>query len=118
MNLIGPLTNPVSLSSQFLGINRADMVTDMAEVLRQLGRKRAIVVHGAGGMDEASLAGYNQLALLDQEAISDFRLHPEEIGLPVYPLEAIRGGDTKENATIFKQCLARRKRCLSRYDHY
>lgn len=43
MNLIGPLTNPVSLSSQFLGINRADMVTDMAEVLRQLGRKRAIL---------------------------------------------------------------------------
>ena len=105
MNLIGPLTNPVSLSSQFLGINRADMVTDMAEVLRQLGRKRAIVVHGAGGMDAASLAGYNQLALLDQEAISDFRLHPEEIGLPVYPLEAIRGGDTKENATILNSVL-------------
>ena len=105
MNVIGPLTNPVPLTSQFLGINRPDMVEDMAEVLRQLGRKRAIVVHGAGGMDEASLTGENKLALLENNMIVPFTLHPEQFGLPVHSMEDIRGGDAKENASILMRVL-------------
>ncbi len=65
-NLIGPLTNPVPLKTQLLGIYREDMLETMALTLHRLGRKRAIVLHGANGMDEASLAGTNQLVLLDE----------------------------------------------------
>ncbi len=32
-------------------------------------------------------------------------LHPEEVGLPVYPNEAIRGGDSKQNAEILLSVL-------------
>ena len=55
-NYIGPLTNPVDLKTQLLGINRSDMLETFAQALHQLGRQRAVVVNGAGSMDEASLA--------------------------------------------------------------
>lgn len=104
-NLIGPLTNPVQLDSQLLGIYRRDMLEMMAEALHKLGRKRAIVVNGAGYMDEASLAGENHLVLLEDGKQTAFTLHPEEVGLPVYPLEAIKGGDAAENADILLRVL-------------
>jgi anthranilate phosphoribosyltransferase len=104
-NLIGPLTNPVPLDSQLLGIYRRDMLGMMAEALHKLGRKRAIVVNGAGHMDEASLAGDNHLVLLAEGKQTAFTLHPEEVGLSVYPLEAIRGGDAADNAQILLRVL-------------
>ncbi|MFP7492690.1 anthranilate phosphoribosyltransferase [Terribacillus saccharophilus] len=104
-NLIGPLTNPVQLDSQLLGIYRRDMLGMMAEALQKLGRKRAIVINGAGYMDEASLAGENHLVLLEDGKQTNFTLHPEEVGLPVYPLEAIKGGDAAENADILLRVL-------------
>lgn len=104
-NLIGPLTNPVPLKTQLLGIYREDLLETMALTLHRLGRKRAIVLHGACGMDEASLAGTNQLVLLDQGELIRFSLHPEEVGLAVAPLEAIRGGTAAENAEILLRVL-------------
>lgn len=104
-NLIGPLTNPVSLKTQLLGIYREDLLETMALTLHRLGRKRAIVLHGANGMDEASLAGTNQLVLLDDGELIRFSLHPEEVGLTVAPLEAIRGGSAQENADILLRVL-------------
>ena len=105
-NLIGPLTNPVPLKTQLLGIYREDMLETMALTLHRLGRKRAIVLHGANGMDEASLAGTNQLVLLDEGELIRFSLHPEEVGLKTAPLEAIRGGSAQENAAILLQVLS------------
>jgi anthranilate phosphoribosyltransferase len=104
-NFTGPLTNPVALHSQLLGINRRDKLTLFAEVLQKLGRQRAIVVNGAGFMDEASLQGENSLVLLENGKITPFTLSPEEVDLPVYPNEAIRGGDAKENADIMLRLL-------------
>lgn len=104
-NYLGPLTNPVNLTTQLLGINRGDMLETFAQVLHQLGRKRAVVVNGAGSMDEASLQGENKIVLLDQGNITSLTLHPDEVGLPVYNNEAIRGGDAKENAGILLQIL-------------
>ncbi|MDQ0214357.1 anthranilate phosphoribosyltransferase/anthranilate synthase/phosphoribosyltransferase [Oikeobacillus pervagus] len=104
-NLIGPLTNPVDLETQILGIYRRDMLEMMAEVLKRLGRRRGVVLNGAGFMDEASLAGENALVLLDEGNITKMTLHPEQVNLPVYPLEAIRGGEAKENADILLRIL-------------
>lgn len=104
-NAIGPLTNPINLDSQFIGVYRRNMLETMAESLQKLGRRRAIVVNGAGFMDEASLSGTNHLVMLDEGKISPFTLHPEEVGLPVYTNDLIRGGDAKENAAITKQVL-------------
>ncbi|WP_018663846.1 anthranilate phosphoribosyltransferase [Heyndrickxia acidiproducens] len=104
-NLIGPLTNPMNLETQLLGLYRRDLLATMAEVLGRLGRKRALVVNGAGFLDEASLSGENHFALLDGGKITRFTLSPEDVDLPVYPNEAIRGGDTQTNSKILLSVL-------------
>src|SRR5690625_808827 len=104
-NMIGPLTNPLELDSQLLGVYRSDMVHMLAESLNKLGRKRAIVVNGAGSMDEASLAGENNLILLDDGDLIPFTLHPEELNLPVYSVADIRGGNAQDNAQILLDVL-------------
>ncbi|MFD1361155.1 anthranilate phosphoribosyltransferase [Lentibacillus salinarum] len=104
-NLIGPLTNPVRLDTQLLGVYRRDMLPLLAEALNQLGRKRALVVNGAGYMDEASLAGENHLTLLENGNVTSFTLHPSDVNLPVYSNEKIRGGDARDNARILRRVL-------------
>lgn len=105
-NLVGPLTNPVPLSTQFTGINRPNFVMEYASVLQMLGRERAIVVSGPQGLDEASLAGQNTLVLVDKGDLIPFSLTAEDVGLQMAPLEAIRGGNADENAVIMQKILA------------
>nr|WP_259547484.1 anthranilate phosphoribosyltransferase [Heyndrickxia oleronia] len=104
-NLIGPLTNPVDLDTQLLGIYRRDMLEMMASVLHRLGRKRALILNGAGYMDEASLSGENHLVLLDHGDIIPFTLKPEDVGLPHYENSEICGGSSVENASILMSVL-------------
>lgn len=105
-NLVGPLTNPVSLSTQFTGINRPNFVMEYASVLQMLGRERAIVVSGPQGLDEASLAGQNTFVLVDKGDLIPFSLTAEDAGLSYAPLESIRGGNAAENAVIMRKLLA------------
>lgn len=105
LNLIGPLTNPVALESQLMGTFAGDLLVETCETLKQLGRKRAVVVHGAYGMDEANLAGVTRYALFDGEKVAEYALTPEEAGLNNYPIEAIVGGDAARNAAILKAVL-------------
>lgn len=104
-NVIGPLTNPIALDTQLIGVYRKDLLPKIAASLQRLGRRRAVVVTGAGSMDEASLAGTNDLIILQNGELSSYSLHPEEVNLPVYANEAIRGGDAKENAAILLSVL-------------
>ncbi|MBM4761969.1 anthranilate phosphoribosyltransferase [Bacillus sp. B15-48] len=108
-NSIGPLTNPIELDYQLLGCNRSELLDLFAQVLNTLGRKRAVVLNGAGSMDEASLAGDNQLVILDNGVINRETLHPEHVGLPVYDNRQIVGGDSKENAEILLNVLKGKK---------
>lgn len=108
-NFIGPLTNPIDLDYQLLGVYRRDLLPVFAEVLQNLGRKRAVVINGAGFMDEASLQGENHLTLLEDGVISRGSFVPEEVGLPQYDNSAIKGGDSKENAIILKNVLSGEK---------
>jgi anthranilate phosphoribosyltransferase len=108
-NFIGPLTNPIDLDYQLLGVYRRDLLPVFAEVLQNLGRKRAVVINGAGFMDEASLQGENHLTLLEDGVISKQSFIPGEVGLPQYDNSAIKGGDSKENALILKNVLSGEK---------
>ncbi|XJZ25818.1 anthranilate phosphoribosyltransferase [Bacillota bacterium Lsc_1132] len=104
-NFIGPLTNPIDLDFQLLGVYRRDLLKPFAEVLRTLGRKRATVINGAGFMDEASLQGENHLAILDNQEIQLKSFFPEEIGLSRYDNQSIKGGDAEDNAKILLSVL-------------
>jgi len=104
-NLLGPLVNPLRPQAQVLGVAKPDLLDPMAGALLRLGVDRSIVVHGAGGLDEASLAGDNDLRLIEGGEIVHRLLKPEDLGLTSAPLETLRGGDQLVNQTILEAVL-------------
>jgi anthranilate phosphoribosyltransferase len=104
-NLLGPLVNPLQPDAQVLGVARADLLDPMADALRRLGVRRAVVVHGAGGLDEASLAGVSDLRLVEGGQITAQRLEPESLGLALAPLSALAGSDRSGNAALLERVL-------------
>jgi anthranilate phosphoribosyltransferase len=104
-NLLGPLVNPLRPDAQVLGVARADLLDPMAEALARLGLRRAVVVHGYGGLDEASLAGVNALRLVEAGSVRADQLDPEALGLQRAPIEALAGGDLSANRPILEAVL-------------
>jgi anthranilate phosphoribosyltransferase len=104
-NLLGPLVNPLRPEAQVLGVARPDLLDPMAEALAQLGLNRAVVVHGAGGLDEASRAGVNQLRLVEHGRVDSQELEPSSLGLAQAPVEALQGGDLQCNRAILEAVL-------------
>ena len=104
-NLLGPLVNPLRPEAQVLGVARADLLDPMAEALARLGLQRAVVVHGCGGLDEASLQGPSQLRLVEAGAVSSQELDPGALGLALAPNAALAGGDLATNRAILEAVL-------------
>jgi anthranilate phosphoribosyltransferase len=105
-NLLGPLTNPASAQSQVLGVFAPDIMDLMAATLAELGVTRAFVVHGAGGLDEISLAGETLVTEVRAGGIKRYVVTPEDFGVARAPIEAIRGGSPAENAAIMRSIFA------------
>ena len=104
-NLLGPLTNPAGAQSQVLGVFSEDVIDVVAATLVELGVERAFVVHGAGGLDEISLAGETMVAEVRSGGVKRFTVTPEEFGVARAPLESIRGGTAVENAALIERIL-------------
>ncbi len=104
-NLLGPLVNPLRPRAQVLGVARHDLLIPMAEALQMLGHQRAIVVHGAGGIDEASLEGENSLILLENNQLKEVSLDPLQLGLQSASLTDLKGGDLATNQEILSSVL-------------
>jgi len=105
-NLLGPLTNPAGAQTQVLGVFSSDVQELVAETLRELGTEQAMVVHGAGGLDEISLFGPTRIFELKNNEIRRYEVTPEEIGFARAPLEKIRGGNAAENAALIQRIFA------------
>ena len=106
-NILGPLTNPASVTRQLTGAFSRDLIRPMAETLRALGSEKAWLVHGSDGTDELTITGKSWVAALDPDgSVRDMEVHPEDAGLPVHPFESIIGGTPEENARDFKALLA------------
>lgn len=105
-NLIGPLVNPLRPQYQVLGVYQPALLPVMAEALHQLGRRRAVVLHGREGLDEAGLAAptdYHHWT--DPHPIQADVLDPQTYGLTPAPTAALAGGNVQENADILRQVL-------------
>lgn len=105
-NIIGPLTNPAGVRRQLTGAYSRAVIRPMAETLAALGAERAWVVHGGDGTDELSIAGTSYVAALEDGAVREFEIHPEEAGLSVHPFSGIVGGSPAENAAALRRLLA------------
>ena len=99
-NVLGPLTNPANIKYQLMGIYDPKLVYPIAEVLNNLGVKRAMVVHGSEGIDEFSLSGKNKVAFLNEGKIEKLEISPEDLGLEKYSIQEIQGGSAEENKRI------------------
>jgi anthranilate phosphoribosyltransferase len=104
-NLLGPLTNPAGAEAQVLGVFSAEVLDTVAATLAEFGTKRAFVIHGAGGLDEISLAGETQIAEVRDGKVRRFAVTPEEFGVERAPLEALAGGTPGENARLIEALL-------------
>ena len=108
-NLLGPLTNPAHASAQVVGVYSADLVEKLAQALKMLGLHRALVVHGADGLDEISISGSTKIGEVRGEWVRVYEVTPEQFGLKRAPLSAIIGGDLQTNAGIIRGILAGEK---------
>ncbi len=104
-NLLGPLVNPFKPQYQVLGVAKSNLLDPMSIALKGMGLKRAVVVHGAGGLDEASLAGSNQLRFLENDFIRSEIITPGDLGLSEVSNKNLKGDDLLTNSQILKSLL-------------
>lgn len=104
-NLMGPLANPAGVRRQLVGIARPAYVPIYAEALARLGTEHSFVVSGDEGLDELSLAGGNEVALIEAGEVRMRRIHAADAGLANAPIEAIHGGEPQHNAAELTKLL-------------
>jgi anthranilate phosphoribosyltransferase len=105
-NVLGPLTNPAGARAQVVGVYAPELVRTIAEVLAQLGARRAFVVHGAGGIDELSPTGPNFVCEVVDGNVRTRNIDPLEFGLERCDLSELRGGSPAENAAAIRAVFA------------
>ncbi|MCF4007651.1 anthranilate phosphoribosyltransferase [Corynebacterium uropygiale] len=97
-NTLGPVLSPARPEFQIMGVAQPRTGRMIAEVFRELGRGRALVVHGAG-TDELAVWGDSQIwELLPDGEIKEYTVSPEDLGVERHDLAELRGGDAEENA--------------------
>mgnify|MGYP006146427547 FL=1 len=104
-NLLGPLTNPANAHAQVLGVFDSKWVTPLAEVLRELGSRHALVVHGFDGLDEITLTGETQIAELKNGKVNNFSFDPKEFGYSLCSVADLKGAEPETNAEIMREIL-------------
>lgn len=106
-NLLGPLSNPAKPHYQVIGVYDRQWLRPLAEVLGELGCKRAWVVHGSDGLDELTTTGESYVAELREDgSIHEFIVTPESVGLERAEMKDIEGKDPKYNARRLLELLA------------
>jgi anthranilate phosphoribosyltransferase len=105
-NILGPLTNPAGATRQLLGVYNNDLVEKLAQVLSNLGVKRALSVCGADRLDEVTVTGKTHCCEVRDGEFTSFDITPEQFGLKTYELSEIIGGTPEENAQITKDILS------------
>jgi len=105
MNLIGPLANPAGVSSQVVGVADLARAPVVADALRRLGSRHALVVHADVGMDEIAPSGVTHVWEVREGRVGTWTLDPADFGLACTDLAALRGGDPAANAARVERLL-------------
>ncbi len=96
-NILGPLTNPAGAKNQVMGVFHPDLVGIQVRVLHRLGSNHVMVVYGLDGLDEISISGETLVGELAGGEISEYRLHPSDLGLELYDRRAIEVHTVEES---------------------
>ncbi|APT85731.1 anthranilate phosphoribosyltransferase [Corynebacterium aquilae] len=102
-NVLGPLLNPARPELQLMGTARKELGPQLIEAMRQLGRRRALVVHGSG-LDEIALHGPTSVWELKDGEITEYEVTAEQLGLAGCSVADLEGGDGVDNARMMLEC--------------
>jgi anthranilate phosphoribosyltransferase len=105
-NMLGPLTNPAGATAQLLGVYDKKLTEMFADVLKNMGTKRAFVVHGLDGLDEVTITGETRVAELKDGIVRTYNINPVDYFGRIDTIDSIRGGDPVVNAQIAKDVLS------------
>jgi anthranilate phosphoribosyltransferase len=105
-NMLGPLTNPAGATAQLIGVYDPKLTEMFAGVLKNLGTKRAYVVHGSDGLDEATVTGETRCSELNNGIITTYNIDPVSVFGETYRGADLLGGDASTNAQITKDALS------------
>jgi len=104
-NILGPLANPANAAAQVLGVADENLMQIVAEALKLLGTRYAMVVHG-NGMDEISTAGITKIAELKEGQITNKELNPQNLGITLAGIDELKVTDVKTSAKILRDILS------------
>ncbi len=105
-NVLGPLTNPAGASVQLLGVADEKLCQKLVSVLKELGCRHALVVHGQDGLDEITVSGKTGVCELKNGKIECYTISPQDFGLYEATADSLKGGDATANATLLRQILS------------
>ena len=100
-NVLGPLSNPANAKYQILGVYDKKLVKPIAEVARELGVERALVVHSEEGLDEISCEKDTYVAELKNNQITEYKINPKDFGLEICSLDNLKVKTVEESYKIF-----------------
>lgn len=106
-NILGPLCNPASASAQLIGVFDPKLTDVMAGVLKNLGSKRALVVHGMDGFDEVSISDETQVSELKDGKVTTYRIAPEDFGIKRAKKGDVACKNIEDNLRVVRSILNR-----------
>ena len=110
-NRLGPLVNPAEPEMQLLGVYEPKLTATFARVLKNLGVKRAMVVHGYDeknepGLDEVSISGKTVVSSLTEDGrIHELTIDPANMFLNTFPCEDLQGNTAVKNASLLRSIM-------------
>ena len=104
-NMLGPLTNPAGATAQLIGVYDPRLTEMFAGVLKNLGTKRAFIVHGADGLDEATVTGETRVSELKAGLVTTYNIDPISLFGETYDGQDLKGGNAQINAQIARDIL-------------
>ena len=102
-NLLGPLASPARVTHQLVGIYDKKWLLPYAQALQALGSTRALVVHGADGLDEITTTDVTYFASLENGQIAQGQIAPEDAQIPRARLSDLSGGSAADNAGALRR---------------
>jgi anthranilate phosphoribosyltransferase len=104
-NVLGPLANPVPGSRQLIGVFSQSLTETLAQVLKNLGTERAMVVHGLDGLDELTTTDRSKITELREGGVKTYYLQPEDLGIKRAGLEDLVVHGAEESAEVIRGIL-------------
>ena len=104
-NILGPLTNPARIKRQLIGVYDTSLMMTLANVMKELGAKQVMLVHGEDGLDEISITGKSRIVELIDGEIYDYTIAPENFQLHSAPISSIQSGSCGENIKFLENIL-------------